>query len=61
MRSTILSDCQRLNMFMPSAMTKAMTMPVWPPNTAPMATKMPVSAASSSPVLAKLVGMDRFL
>jgi hypothetical protein len=58
MRSTILSDFQKLNRFIAKAMKKAMTMPPFPPTSAPMATKMPVSTASSRPVLAKLVGMD---
>ena len=34
------------------AITKAMTIPVWPPTTPPMATRIPVSTASSKPVLA---------
>ena len=32
-------------------------MPACPPTTPPMATRMPVSTASSSPVLAKFIGM----
>ena len=44
---------------MAAAMTRAMTMPVGPPISPPMATKMPVSTASRSPVLAKFIGIGR--
>ena len=59
MLKTILSERHRLNRFMAAAMTRAMTMPVGPPISPPMATKMPVSTASRSPVLAKFIGIGR--
>lgn len=44
---TSVSAFHRLNTFVPSAITKAITMPDGPPTRAPSATKIAVSAASS--------------
>ena len=57
MRRTMLSAFQKLKAFMASAMKKAMTMPDWPPMSAPMPTKMAVMTASRIPVLSKLNDM----
>ena len=57
MERTILSDFHRLKAFIPSATTNAITMPVLPPASPPMATKIAVSRASSMAVLAKFSGI----